>query len=36
MDNRKIKYRIAVAGSDGIMFKQHFGRASLYNSTDRD
>ncbi len=30
MDNKKIKYRIAVASSDGIVVNQHFGRASLF------
>lgn len=39
MDNEKIKYKIAVASSDGIVVNQHFGRASsfiIYNILPND
>lgn len=34
MDKEKIKYRIAVASSDGIVINQHYGRASLFGIYD--
>lgn len=30
MDNRDLKYKVAVATSDGIVVNQHFGRASEF------
>lgn len=34
MDNQLIKYRVAVATSDGIVVNQHFGRAEKFRIYD--
>lgn len=34
MDKEKIKYRIGVASSDGIVINQHYGRASQFGIYD--